>query len=352
MTEVATRTSGLGETDTFSSIVPPDPMLTTTQQTTGREVTTIYVTEERGKRHFSTYLAPFLFLLGAILWLIGSALFVASAPRLRVNSSLGPGLTPQIGSSAQYTVRNGKFIGTYVLWIIASSIWVSAALLHMLSVKRQTVASSYVDERDNNIRYPGISRWAFWATLFQLAGTILVLIGSCFLAAGSRHNYVDLGYLSTAGILLLIGFTLWAHALLIIFAIGLVIGSMVPIMPSLREREYSWRTVTSSFLIVLGFSLIGLACVNLILRDATGYYLTSALLFLCGSIIATTGLLLMLRSTHQFYIPVWHYTTKRYLGITAPSMANDPLHQRDATLMPSHPTTQQSYPQEPQYRSL
>lgn len=111
-----------------------------------------------------------------------------------------------------------------------------------------------------NQKRPGIATWAILAAWVQIVATILVLIGSCVWAGGSLDSWaagvrtpestprICLPYalaaltassqhttLSLQAILLLIGFTLWGHALLAAFSISYVVSTVVPLMPDYKQ---------------------------------------------------------------------------------------------------------------------
>lgn len=77
---------------------------------------TVAVTDERYDRkrhHLMATLVPLLLLIGTILWLIGSALLVASQPRNRVV------FAPGLGSLESSSVRTGgDFTGAWILWYV------------------------------------------------------------------------------------------------------------------------------------------------------------------------------------------------------------------------------------------
>lgn len=67
--------------------------------------------------------------------------------------------------------------------------------------------------------------------------------------------------------LLLIGFTIWGHAVLIQFGVSYVISTVAVLMPDFRQRQYAWSAITSLLFLLVQFILYNLASVLLVVRD-------------------------------------------------------------------------------------
>jgi hypothetical protein len=232
--------------------------------------------------------------LGTLMWLIGSALFVASQPRLRVNVVAG-------GIASSAVISGGLYTGAWVLWIIAACFWIFGALTHLLVTMGQVALVKIAGTT------PGIGRWALGAAWLQLLAAVTVLIGSAVFSGGS------LSAASAGAILLLIGFTIWGHAILISFGISYIAATVVTLMPDVAHRRYAWSGITATLFLLVEVILLNLASILLVVRDPPGIWLTAGLLYLVAALYGLVGWSVSSRGSYGYFSPILGFTTAAYM---------------------------------------
>lgn len=255
----------------------------------------------RDRRWRGASLTSVLMFIGTLIWLIGSILFIVSQSRFRVVFIPGatPTSLPSLETGAIYS-DSASWDAAKILWIIAAIFWVLGAMLHMITAFGQAALVTVQGKR------PGVAFWTIVGAALQLVGTIFVLIGACVLAGSTA------GTVSAGAILLLIGFTLWAHGIIAAFGVAFVVASMAPVMNDFRQRQYSWNGLVSILLILVQFILISLGCVLLIVRDPPGIWMTCALLWTVACVYGLFGWLLNIRGTWGFFTPILGFGTAAY----------------------------------------
>lgn len=155
-----------------------------------------------------------------------------------------------IGTGA--VIDSGLRTATWILWIIASIFFVLGSLVHLANAFAQAAIVTLNNKR------PGIAKWAIVAAIVQLIATTIILIGSCVWSGSSLNSW------SAGAMLLLIGYTLWGHALVAAFSIAYVVSTVVPMMPDYKQRRYAWASVTSTLVLVVSMILMNIACILLV----------------------------------------------------------------------------------------
>lgn len=225
--------------------------------------------------------------MGTLLWLIGSACFIASQPRYLVNPVPGGGV-------ASSSVRDGDdFTAAWALWITASCFWIVGALLSLLTAYVQAAVVTVA-----GVPRPRLASWLLISAWLQLIAVVLVLVGSAIFGGGSLDDA------SAGAIVMLLGFTMWGHAVLISYGVSYVVSTTVAFMTSPLERSYAWTSIASLIFVLVQLVLLNLATVLLVVRDPPGMWLTAGLLHLVASVYGLAGWATAIRSSTAFFAPV------------------------------------------------
>lgn len=181
-----------------------------------------------------------------------------------------------------------------------------------------------------SIHTPGVARWAVTAAVLQLLATILILVGS---AVWSEDN---LDGVSAGAIVLLTGFTLWMASILISLATHVAVSTVLHHVSSFSSRKHAWSELASSTFLLVAFTLYLLASIALVVRDALGAYLLSAILYIVGSVYALAGWAAAMRGAAAFTHPLYGYTTAAYA--TGAGGGGDPTLLPTKQILASGPT--------------
>ena len=246
-------------------------------------------------RHWRAgHLGPTLLLIGAIFWLIGSALISGAEKRFAST------LVPVAGSPFPTLTSGAVFTSSYkagtILWIIGSCFWILASLV-MLSSAYIQAAIVTIGAR------PGLATLSIMAAWIQLISTILILIGSAIMTGGT---------LSTAGsgaIVLLCGFVLWTMAVLFNFAVSYVISTVVALMTTPFQKQYTWGSTTSLVVMLIALILYIVGTIALVCRDPPGFFYIGAIIHLIASTYMVFGTYILSSESYGNYTSIMSFAT-------------------------------------------
>lgn len=267
------------------------------------------------------FFAPFLFFLGALCWLVGSALMVASQPRFFISSATAP-IPRGVG-----VFGTGLFDAGVILYIIGSALWVIAAFIHLIG--------SYAELRTlrqmlgGNVKaVPQPAYYLVRSAWLQFIATIGILVGSAiFIGTGFSD-------VSTGAILWLIFFGVWAVSAFITTGVALMVLSVTPFMPDMMQRYRSWHGLLNALGLLISMIFFCLGAILWITIRPPGAWLIASLLYLTGSVFLTLTFANHLLTTYAYYVPVSGFLTAataygpRGAGAAAAGLA-----------APSYPTT-------------
>ena len=145
----------------------------------------------------------------------------------------------------------------------------------------------------------------------QFIATILVLIGSAIFSSGTLNG------VSAGAIVLLTGFTMWGHAILIAFGISYIVSTVVVLMPDVLQRQYAWSGIVATLFLLVQFILLNLGSVLLVVRDPPGVWLTAGLLYLIGSIYGLVGWAISHHGAYGYFTPILGFVTGALATSTA-----------------------------------
>jgi hypothetical protein len=253
-------------------------------------------------------LSPALNTLGAVLWLIGSALFAGAQKRNLFTVVAAPS-GPIFPTAA--VVDGSLHTSACVLFIVAACAWLVGAVLHLLTAHAQVAIVTVA-----GVPRPGLASWLLVSSWVQLISVLLLLIGSAIMVGGGTTNA------SGGAILLLAGFVLWGTATLALFGTSFVISTTVVGMETPTQKQFAWGSTTATLVNAVALLLLVVGSVALVVRDPPGLYYTGAVLYIVGASYLVFGTHMLSRETSQFFTPVLGFvSTFPFSGTTTTTAA-------------------------------
>jgi hypothetical protein len=234
------------------------------------------------------FVTHLVYALGAILFIIGSALFIDSQPRFFLSSPVAP--FPNTSGSS--------FEGACVCFIIGSAIWVGAGFLHVIAAMAEVSALRVAMGKNNMPLLNGVPRYIHsWAWL-TLLGSLLLLIGSCIFIGKSFDD------VSAGSIIWMIGFTLWFIGISYELSLALMAQSMAPMMWDMRQRYRAWRGARGALVLLVATIFFMLGSLLYIVIRPPGSWLLGGLLWLVASSFFFLGQCSLAFMRWQYHVPI------------------------------------------------